>query len=82
MTGERTWRKSTYSGEMASGSCVEVSLDRHWRKSSYSNDTIESACVEVSLRQAALVRDSKASGGAVLAFSLSAWRAFVAQARV
>ena len=26
MTGERTWRKSTYSGDTASGSCVEVSL--------------------------------------------------------
>lgn len=26
MTGKRTWRKSTYSGESASGTCVEVSL--------------------------------------------------------
>ena len=54
MTGERTWRKSTYSGDTASGSCVEVSL-----------------------AQDALVRDSKAAGGDVLAFSVSAWRAFV-----
>jgi len=26
MTGKRTWRKSTYSGDSASGTCVEVSL--------------------------------------------------------
>lgn len=26
MTPERAWRKSTYSGDTASGSCVEVSL--------------------------------------------------------
>ncbi|MFD5828604.1 DUF397 domain-containing protein [Lentzea sp. NPDC060358] len=55
MTYERTWRKSTYSGDTASGSCVEVAL---------SHD--------------ALVRDSKATGRDVLAFSLPAWRAFVA----
>lgn len=54
MAGERTWRKSTYSGDTASGSCVEVSLAAD-----------------------ALVRDSKAAGGDVLAFSVSAWRAFV-----
>ena len=56
--------------------------ERAWRKSTYSGPEHDSACVEVSLDQAALVRDSKASGGAVLAFSLSAWRAFVAQAQV
>jgi hypothetical protein len=69
-----------------------MSHERNWRKSSYSNDTIESACVEVSLpataRSAAhaafmpvpvaLVRDSKATGRDVLAFSIGAWRAFVA----
>jgi hypothetical protein len=55
-----------------------MSHGRTWRKSSYSSGEGDSACVEVSLAQAALVRDSKASGGAVLAFSLSAWRAFVA----
>ncbi|MFJ5989089.1 DUF397 domain-containing protein [Lentzea sp. NPDC092896] len=82
MTAERTWRKSTYSGDTASGSCVEVSLDRSWQKSSYSGSTDSGTCIEVLLDQAALVRDSKGSGGAVLAFSLSAWRAFVAQARV
>lgn len=55
-----------------------MSHERSWRKSSYSNDTIDSACVEVSLAQDALVRDSKATHGDVLAFSLSAWQAFVA----
>lgn len=59
-----------------------MTLDRSWRKSTYSGSTDSGTCVEVSLDQAALVRDSKASGGAVLAFSLSAWRAFVAQAQV
>jgi hypothetical protein len=54
-----------------------MSHRRTWRKSSYSNDTIESACVEVSLAQDALVRDSKATRGEVLAFSVGAWRAFV-----
>ncbi|MCX2951885.1 DUF397 domain-containing protein [Lentzea sp. NEAU-D7] len=54
MTAERIWRKSTYSGDTASGSCVEVSLSADAR-----------------------VRDSKAAGGDVLAFSVSAWRAFV-----
>jgi hypothetical protein len=51
--------------------------ERSWRKSTYSNDTIESACVEVSLAQDALVRDSKATRGHILAFSIQAWRAFV-----
>ena len=55
-----------------------MSHERSWRKSSFSNDTIDSACVEVSLAQDALVRDSKATRGDVLAFSLPAWRAFVA----
>ena len=48
-----------------------------WHKSSCSNDTIESACVEVSLAHDALVRDSKATGGDALVFSIQAWRAFV-----
>lgn len=50
---------------------------RSWRKSSYSGPEGDSACVEVSLSADALVRDSKAAGGHVLAFSVSAWRAFV-----
>ena len=52
-------------------------LDRSWRKSTYSGDMDSGSCVEVSLAGDALVRDSKAAGGAVLAFSVSAWRAFV-----
>lgn len=51
---------------------------RTWRKSTYSSGQGDSACVEVSLAQDALVRDSKATGGDVLAFSVAAWRAFVA----
>ena len=54
-----------------------MSCERSWRKSTHSNDTIESACVEVSLAQDALVRDSKATRGDALVFSIQAWRAFV-----
>jgi hypothetical protein len=54
-----------------------MSHDRSWRKSSYSGPQGDSACVEVSLAQDALVRDSKATQGEVLAFSADAWRAFV-----
>lgn len=50
---------------------------RSWRKSSYSGPEGDSACVEVSLAADALVRDSKATRGEVLAFSVAAWRAFV-----
>ena len=56
MRPERSWRKSTYSGETGSGSCVEVSLAQD---------------------QDALVRDSKATEGDALVFSIQAWRAFV-----
>lgn len=62
MTPERTWRKSSYSGDTASGSCVEVSL----------------STAAPTPRTAALVRDSKATGGDALVFSIQAWRAFVA----
>ncbi|PWK83051.1 uncharacterized protein DUF397 [Lentzea atacamensis] len=55
-----------------------MTQDRTWRKSSYSGGTEDSACVEVSLAHDALVRDSKNVAGEVLAFSTSAWRAFVA----
>jgi len=55
-----------------------MSHRRSWRKSSYSGPEVDSACVEVSLAHDALVRDSKATGGDVLAFSVAAWRAFVA----
>ena len=51
--------------------------ERSWLKSSYSGDTGSGSCVEVSLAQDALVRDSKATRGDVLTFSIHAWRAFV-----
>ncbi|WP_169730973.1 DUF397 domain-containing protein [Lentzea kentuckyensis] len=51
--------------------------ERSWRKSTYSGDTGSGSCVEVSLAQDALVRDSKATGGDALVFSIQAWRAFV-----
>jgi len=51
---------------------------RSWRKSTYSGPEGDSACVEVSLAQDVLVRDSKATRGDVLAFSISAWQSFVA----
>lgn len=50
---------------------------RTWRKSTYSSGQGDSACVEVSLAQDALVRDSKATRGDALVFSIQAWRAFV-----
>ena len=52
--------------------------ERVWRKSSHSGGNDDSLCVEVSLAHDALVRDSKNVAGEVLAFSTSAWRAFVA----
>ncbi|SMD17509.1 DUF397 domain-containing protein [Lentzea albidocapillata] len=54
-----------------------MTAERTWRKSTCSSGEGDSACVEVSLSVDALVRDSKAAGGDVLAFSVSAWRAFV-----
>ncbi|MFD9701984.1 DUF397 domain-containing protein [Lentzea sp. NPDC059081] len=57
-----------------------MSHRRSWRKSSYSGPEHDSACVEVSLSGSgpdALVRDSKATRGEVLAFSRGAWLAFV-----
>ncbi|MGW6931516.1 DUF397 domain-containing protein [Lentzea sp. NPDC054927] len=54
-----------------------MSHERSWRKASYSSGQHDSACVEVSLERDALVRDSKATRGDVLAFSIQAWRAFV-----
>ncbi|MHB9860513.1 DUF397 domain-containing protein [Streptomyces sp. YIM S03343] len=50
-----------------------------WRKSSYSNNQADGTCCEVALLTAsAWVRDSKAPDGAVLRFSLPAWRVAVA----
>ncbi|MFS8095863.1 DUF397 domain-containing protein [Lentzea alba] len=51
--------------------------ERSWRKSTRSQGQTDSACVEVSLAQDALVRDSKATDGDALVFSIQAWRAFV-----
>jgi hypothetical protein len=51
--------------------------ERSWRKSTYSGNTDSLSCVEVSVAHDALVRDSKATPGDVLAFSIHAWRAFV-----
>jgi len=50
---------------------------RTWRKSTYSGPEGDTACVEVSLAHDALVRDSKATEGDALVFSIQAWRAFV-----
>ena len=54
-----------------------MSHKRSWRKSSYSGPQGDSACVEVSLAHDTLVRDSKATQGDALVFSIQAWRAFV-----
>lgn len=49
-----------------------------WRKSSYSGDS--SNCVEMATTPTAvLVRDSKASGGARLAFPRSVWADFLSR---
>ncbi|MBP2323647.1 hypothetical protein JOF56_004032 [Kibdelosporangium banguiense] len=64
------WRKSSFSGN--NGSCVEVA----WAKSSFSANNGE--CVEVAaLADLVLTRDSKNSGGPVLAFERSAWAALL-----
>jgi hypothetical protein len=53
-----------------------------WRKSSRSNGNGGSNCVEVAFVGTAVgVRDSKESAGPVLAFSRSAWDAFVGRAK-
>jgi hypothetical protein len=67
------WRKSKRSGGNG-GSCVELATA--WRKSSRSGANGDS-CVEVaSLERVIAVRDSKDSGGPVLAFAPQIWRAF------
>jgi hypothetical protein len=68
------WRKSSLSGEQG-GVCVEVALA--WRKSSYSGNQ-GGVCVEVAAGdRVILARDSKLPDGAVLAFGVPAWAAFV-----
>ena len=50
-----------------------------WRKSSYSIGN--GACAEVRAGPAVQVRDSTDPGGAVLAFTPSAWRRFLREVR-
>ncbi|MFE0191673.1 DUF397 domain-containing protein [Streptomyces sp. NPDC058989] len=76
------WRKSSYSDDN-NGNCIEVAHNfpgaATWRKSSYS-DTNGGSCIEVSDDFPGLVpvRDSKAAPhGPAVAFSASAWSAFV-----
>lgn len=69
---ELAWFKSSYSGNEGT-ECVEIA----WHKSSYSGNE-GTACVEVAPSTAAvLVRDSKDKSGPHLAFTPSAWQAFV-----
>jgi hypothetical protein len=53
-----------------------------WRKSNYSGNNGD-ACVETAAGPGAvLVRNSKDTGGPVLAFASGAWAAFAAQVKV
>ncbi|MDA2811708.1 DUF397 domain-containing protein [Nocardiopsis sp. RSe5-2] len=77
MNEKQTWRKSSFSG--ANENCVEVSMAA-WRKSSYSGG--RENCVELAdLPGAAVVRDSKSPGAAVLAFAPAEWSVFLAGLR-
>ena len=68
------WFKSSYSGGQG-GDCVEVAYE--WRKSSYSGNE-GGNCVEVAACAHAIhVRDTKDTARPALAFSQSAWAAFV-----
>jgi hypothetical protein len=72
------WRKSSHSGASGTNDCVEV----RWRKSSRSGASGTNSCVEVAfVTDSVGVRDSKNVGGATLAFSPSAWRAFARDVR-
>ncbi len=73
MSHKRSWRKSTYSGPEIDSACVEVSLLATARPAA----PAASAPAAFMPESAALVRDSKATGRDVLAFSTGAWRAFV-----
>lgn len=66
------WRKSSFSGTTNS---VEVAFVG-WQKSSFSTDA--SNCVEVAFAEPRRVgvRDSKNTGGPVLAVPAETWRAF------
>ncbi|MGR3933122.1 DUF397 domain-containing protein [Streptomyces sp. BRA346] len=76
MSSELAWFKSSYSGGDG-GECVEVALS--WHKSTYSGGDGDS-CVEVATcpENTVHVRDSKDKQGPQLAFSPTAWAAFVA----
>lgn len=67
-----TWRKSTRSS--GSNNCVEVGT---WTKSTRSSGSEN--CVEVAgMPDGVAVRDSKNPAAAVLAFTPTAWTAFLA----
>ncbi|MDQ3403730.1 MAG: DUF397 domain-containing protein [Actinomycetota bacterium] len=83
---QTTWRKSSFSGN--NGACVEVQwrtssfsgnngncVQVRWRKSSFSGDN--GACVEIDFADTVAVRDSKNPDHGRLAFSPSAWSAFL-----
>ncbi|QKV91689.1 DUF397 domain-containing protein [Streptomyces sp. NA02950] len=77
MSSELAWFKSSYSGSQGD-SCVEVALS--WRKSSYSGSDGDE-CIEVATCPDTVhVRDSKDKRGPQLAFSPTAWTAFVSYA--
>ncbi|MEV0439990.1 DUF397 domain-containing protein [Streptomyces spectabilis] len=60
---------------------IQQGASPSWTKSSYS--TGNGACVEVKspVLSAISVRDSKVTGGPVLAFPANSWNAFVAEVR-
>jgi Domain of unknown function (DUF397) len=55
--------------------------DIRWRKSTYSSSN-GGACIEVAAAdRAVVVRDSKDTGGPVLAFGQQTWQAFAAKVK-
>jgi hypothetical protein len=77
MSTELAWFKSSYSGGDGD-ECVEVALS--WHKSSYSGSDGDE-CVEVATCPDTVhVRDSKDQQGPQLAFSPTAWTAFISYA--
>lgn len=73
------WRKSSHS-EGNGGDCVELGV---WCKSGQSGnggeDCVEVATIKPTTSTLLLIRDSKHPAGPKLAFSGSAWTAFIAQ---
>jgi hypothetical protein len=77
MSTELAWYKSSFGGS-DDDECVEVGLS--WRKSSHSGSQGDD-CIEVAARPNTVhVRDSKDKQGPQLAFSPTAWTAFVSYA--